>query len=103
MPCIDAATFDAKDLTPQSNADNTRVWKTAADDMVTLYYFPKPQAFRATADDLASIRAGSRRQASQYGGAIVEVELCAIGGLAAVREILKVPRNRSAWVIWVRS
>jgi hypothetical protein len=103
MPGIDAATFDAKDLTPQSNADNTRVWKTAAGDMVTLYYFSKPQAFRATADDLVSIRAGSRRQASQYGGAIVEVELCAIGGLAAVREILKVPRNRSAWVIWVRS
>ena len=54
MPCIDAATFDAKDLTPQSNADNTRVWKTAAGDMVTLYYFSKPQAFRATADDLVS-------------------------------------------------
>src|SRR5271163_506093 len=51
MPGIDAATFDAKDLTPQSNADNTRVWKTAAGDMVTLYYFSKPQAFRATADD----------------------------------------------------
>ena len=72
MPGIDAATFDAKDLTPQSNDGNTRVWTTAAGDMVTLYYFPKPQAFRATADDLASVRAGSRRQASQYGGAIVE-------------------------------
>ena len=46
MPCIDAATFDAKDLTPQSNADNTRVWKTAAGDMVTLYYFPKPRISR---------------------------------------------------------
>jgi hypothetical protein len=93
MSGLDAATFDAKDLIPQGDMDNRRVWKTAAGDMVTLYYFSKAQPFRATADELASIRAGSRRQASQYGGAIVEVELCAIGGLAEVREILKVPQK----------
>jgi hypothetical protein len=86
-------TFDTTNLTLQGDRDNTRVWMSAAGDMVTLYDLSKPADFRAIAADLDFIRGKSRQQAAQYGGAIVEVELCEIGGRAAVREILKIPQK----------
>ena len=93
MRGLDAVTFDATKLTLQGDQGNSRSWLSAAGDMVTLYDLSKPADFRAIPADLETIRSKSRKQAAQYGGAIVEVELCEIGGMAAVREILKVPQK----------
>jgi hypothetical protein len=93
MRGLDAITFDATNLALQGDHDNKRIWMSAAGDMVTLYDLPKPADFRAIAAEIEIIRTKSRNQAAQYGGAIVEVELCEIGGLAAVREILKIPQK----------
>jgi hypothetical protein len=93
MRGLDAVLFDATNLTLQGDEQNSRVWVTPEQDVVTLYDLHKPAGFQAIAADLASIRAKSRQQAAQYGGAIVEVELCEVAGLAAVREILKVPQK----------
>lgn len=93
MRGLDAITFDAANLVLEGDRQNARLWKTAAGDTVTLYDLHKPGDFRAVEADLVSIRARSRRQAAQYGGAIVEVELCELDGTPAVREILKVPQK----------
>jgi len=93
MRGLDTITFDATGLTSQGDQQNKRVWTTAPGDMVTLYDLPKPAEYRAVAGNLEAIRAKSRQEATQYGGAIVEVDLCEIGGLAAVREILKIPQK----------
>jgi hypothetical protein len=85
--------FDSTNLILQGDDRNTRVWKTTAGDMVTLYDLPKPPDYRAIPADLDRIRAKAREQATQYGGAIVEVELCVLDGIAAVREIIKVPQQ----------
>ena len=62
--------------------------------MVTLHDLPKPPDYRAIPAELDRIRAKSREQAAQYGGAIIEVELCVTStGVAAVREIMKVPQQ----------
>jgi hypothetical protein len=93
MRGLDAITFDTTGLTLRGDDRNSRIWMTDAGDLVTVYDLRKPPGFRAVADDLDSIRAASRRQAAAYGAAIVEVELCSVGGVAAVREILKVPQT----------
>jgi len=90
---LDSLTFDATSLTLQGDQQNTRTWFTASGDRVTLCALPRQPGYRAVAGDLDAIRAKTRDQAAQYGGAIVEVELCDIGGVAAIREILKIPQK----------
>jgi hypothetical protein len=93
MRGLNCITFDTTDLTLQPDEKNTRVWLTAVGDMVTLNALSRPLDFSANPAELESIRARSRAQIARYRGAIVEVELCTIGGLAAVREILKIPQT----------
>jgi hypothetical protein len=85
--------FDSTNLVLQGDDRNTRVWKTAAGDMVTLHDLPKPPDYRAVPAELDRIRSKAREQATQYRGAIIEVELCVLDGVAAVREIMKVPQQ----------
>src|ERR1700682_942541 len=92
MRGLDAAIFDSTNLALQGDQGNARVWKTPAGDMVTLYDLPKPPDYRAIPADLDRIRAKAREEAAQYRGAIIEVELCVLDGVAAVREIMKVPQ-----------
>jgi hypothetical protein len=93
MRGLDSLTFDATNLTLQGDQQNMRTWFTTFGDRVTLCALPRQPGYRAIADDLDAIRAKTRNQAAQYGGAIVEVELCDIGGVAAIREILKIPQK----------
>jgi hypothetical protein len=93
MRGLDSLNFDATNLTLQGDQDNARTWTTPTGDVVALYALGKQTEYRAVAADLDAIRARARQQASQYGGAIVEVELCDIGGVSAVREIVKIPQK----------
>jgi len=93
MQALDAVGFDASHLTLRGDEGNTRVWASQFGDLVTLCYFAKPLPFRAVTEALDTIRAQSRRQAARQGGAIIEVELCVVGGIGAIREILKAPQK----------
>jgi hypothetical protein len=93
MHALDAVSFDANHLTLRGDEGDSRVWASEFGDLVTLYYLAKPLPFRAVTEAVDSIRAESRRQAARYGGAIIEVELCVIGGIDAIREILKAPQK----------
>ena len=92
MRGLGSIAFDATGLTLRADQQNARVWLTASGDTVTLNALSKPLDFQAIPAELDSIRARSRAQIARYRGAIVEVELCTIGGLAAIREILKIPQ-----------
>lgn len=93
MGGLDAAVFDWGHLVPQSQDENSRVWRTLAGDMVTLCVMAEPPDYGAMPADLDRIRAKARARAASYGGAIVEVELCTVDGVAATRDIIKTPQK----------
>jgi len=92
MRSLDSLSFDTAGLALRGDEGNARVWTADAGDPVTLYYFTKPSPMSAAARNLDHWRARAREGVVQRRGAIIEVEMRAVDGCAAIREIVKVPQ-----------
>ncbi|MBT2442451.1 hypothetical protein J7E93_20530 [Streptomyces sp. ISL-36] len=67
------------------------VWVNDAGDVVSLHFFGLPPDLPAALDDGPSLRAALTRMTAQAGGGLIEASVKPLGGLPALRQILKLP------------
>ncbi|MFE3515157.1 hypothetical protein [Streptomyces sp. NPDC059166] len=71
--------------------ENVDAWTSNDGDVVSLHYFALPPDLPASLDDGPALRATLTHWTAQAGGGLIEASVKTLGGLPALRQILKVP------------
>ncbi|MFD0142689.1 MULTISPECIES: hypothetical protein [unclassified Streptomyces] len=67
------------------------VWVSDAGDVLSLHFFALRPDLPASLDDGPSLRAALTRMTADAGGGLIEASVKSLGGLPALRQILKLP------------
>jgi hypothetical protein len=90
---LDSIELRADDWTPVESNAGMKSWKNEVGDLLTIHYFQARPDLGARLGDVAALRSFFRTMVLKNGGGIISVDVLELGGLPAVRAVVKVPQT----------